>query len=259
MESIIKHHMMIGNGLMLMGVPEHPHVTACGIVTMVRCTPKCTGLVADPLKEVVATDERESWVTDTVAESAADLASSLMWAAPEVEFRDDAGHEYAIPKVHNDLAVMHLIGTHVAVTGRPDRDARGRVTSLRYARVALAADPFANAGIPAGVDFEQSMSSVPGPKQGGIADLTDDEVLEAYMTPAAESMPPVLAVGRTRYAPRRADLARPSPLRTAGPPSDGSRRAAWWSREGLWAWPETATRRTGRSALRVYPGCRHVV
>lgn len=181
--------------------------------------------------EGIASDARDAWVTDPIAETAAHLIASLTNAAPEIEFsvdhavrkrfktadvhretwrraprevdeqtvvlvgrlekvdigrhdfriRDDVGNEFTIPKVQDDQSVMHLIGSHVSVAGRPERDTAGRVTTLREAQIEMAADPFAGAGIPAAVELEQLISSVPGPKPGGIVDLSDQEI-EAFYT-----------------------------------------------------------------------------
>jgi len=180
--------------------------------------------------EGVATDERKSWVSDTVAESAADLAGALQHAAPEVEFsvdhqirhrfktaethrktwrpnakreealavtfvgrlekvdigrhnfriRDDVGHEYTIPRVKNDESVMHLIGTHVEVTGVPDLDSQGHLTALREADIGPAKDPVAGGGVPSPVGLDAILASAPGPKPGGISELTDDEIDAFY-------------------------------------------------------------------------------
>ena len=180
--------------------------------------------------EGIATDAREAWVTDPIAESAAHLIASLTSAAPEVEFsvdhtvrkrfktadlhretwrraprevdeqtvvlvgrlekvdigrhdfriRDDVGNEFTIPKVQDDQSVMHLIGSYVAVSGRPERDVAGRVTSLREAHIELAPNPVAGAEIPAAITLEDIMASAPGPIPGGIPDLTDDEIEAFY-------------------------------------------------------------------------------
>ena len=97
----------------------------------------------------------------------------------EFRVRDDVGNEFTIPEVRDGQSVMHLTGSYVSVSGRPERDAAGRVTGLREAHIELAANPFAGSGIPAAISLEDMMSSVPGPIPGGIPDLNDDEI-EAF-------------------------------------------------------------------------------
>lgn len=95
--------------------------------------------------------------------------------------RDDVGNEFTIPEARDGEPVMHLTGRYVSVSGRPERDAAGRVTGLREAHIELAVDPFAGAGIPATISLERIMSSAPGPIPGGIPDLTDDEIEAFYV------------------------------------------------------------------------------
>lgn len=47
---------------------------------------------------------------------------------------DDVGDEYSLPRIANDTAVMHLIGTYVQVEGHAQRDGIGRVSAIRTHR-----------------------------------------------------------------------------------------------------------------------------
>jgi len=94
--------------------------------------------------------------------------------------RDDVGHEFALPDYHDDRSLVHLIGRHVAVTGWPEYDESGLINALREAQIESAPDPFSGTKIPAAVDIELIMARAPGPIQGGIADLTDDEIEDFY-------------------------------------------------------------------------------
>lgn len=92
----------------------------------------------------------------------------------DFRIRDDIGNEYSLPKVVNDTSVMHLIGAHVRVAGVAERDALGRVASIREAQIALAPDP-ADASIKPEVSLAAILDTAPGPSGRGVQGLTEDE------------------------------------------------------------------------------------
>lgn len=93
----------------------------------------------------------------------------------DFRIRDDIGNEYSLPKVADDTSVMHLIGTHVRVTGVAERDALGRVASIHEARIAGTVDPASDSRITADVPLSAIMDSAPGPSGLGVPGLTDNE------------------------------------------------------------------------------------
>ena len=93
----------------------------------------------------------------------------------DFRIRDDIGNEYSLPKVADDTSVMHLIGAHVRVAGVAERDALGRVASIREAHIALAADPADDAPIKPEVSLAAILDAAPGPSGRGVPGLTDDE------------------------------------------------------------------------------------
>ncbi|MDR1079292.1 MAG: hypothetical protein LBL55_11700 [Propionibacteriaceae bacterium] len=97
----------------------------------------------------------------------------------DFRIRDDVGNAYVLPKVTNDVAVGHLIGARVCVTGIAGRDARGRIVSVREAEVVALPDPLNGARIPESISVEEILASAPGLEPGGIPGLSDEEA-EAF-------------------------------------------------------------------------------
>ena len=94
----------------------------------------------------------------------------------DFRIRDDIGNEFTLPKVADDTSVMHLIGTHVRVEGVAERDALGRVASIRGAHITPTADPSTNTPIPPDVALVTILDAASGPSGRGIPGLTDEEV-----------------------------------------------------------------------------------
>lgn len=175
--------------------------------------------------EAIGADARPAAVSDTIAETAADLVSALQKAAPEIEFRsagvlrrafktaethretwrpalteptpesvtvvgrlyavnlkshrlqvqDDIGNEFALPKVENDAAIGHLLGAYVSVTGRPEKDLRGRLAEIHGAIIEAAPQIAASPGARDSVSLDEILAAASGPIAGGIPELTEDE------------------------------------------------------------------------------------
>ena len=175
--------------------------------------------------EAIGADERPSVISDTIAETAADLVSALQKAAPEVEFtaggvlrrrfktsethrdtwrpvavvdspesvtvvgrlyavnlkshrlqvQDDIGNEFALPRVANDAAVGHLLGSYVTVTGSPELDSRGRLSEIRGAVIEAAPALGVEAGLREPVALDAILAAAPGPVAGGIPGLSEEE------------------------------------------------------------------------------------
>ncbi|MDQ1106065.1 hypothetical protein [Nocardioides zeae] len=92
-----------------------------------------------------------------------------------LQVQDDVGHQIALPQVADDKTAASLIGTHVVVTGTPERDADGTLTHLHDAIIVTAPDPLSGSGVPASVPLDDILASAPGLEPGGIEGLTDDE------------------------------------------------------------------------------------
>lgn len=175
--------------------------------------------------EAIGADSRPSVISDTIAETAADLVSALQKAAPEVEFKaggvvrrafktaemhretwkpvpaaedpdsvtvvgrlyavnlkshrlqvqDDIGNEFALPRVQNDSAVGHLLGSYVRVTGSPETDSRGRLSEIQGAVIEASPPLVANSGEREPVALEAILATGPGPVAGGIPGLSEEE------------------------------------------------------------------------------------
>lgn len=175
--------------------------------------------------EAIGADTRLAAISDTIAETAADLVTALQKAAPEIEFRaagvlrrsfktaethretwlralteaplrsmtivgrlyavnlkshrlqvqDDIGNEFALPKVENDAAIGHLVGTYVKVTGTPEQDSRGRLSEIHGAVIEAAPQIAAGPGVRDVVSLDEILAAAPGPVAGGIPGLTEDE------------------------------------------------------------------------------------
>ena len=175
--------------------------------------------------EAIGADARPAAVSDTIAETAADLVSALQKAAPEIEFRsagvlrrafktaethretwrpalteptpesvtvvgrlyavnlkshrlqvqDDIGNEFALPKVEDDAAIGHLLGAYVSVTGRPEKDLRGRLAEIHGAIIEAAPQIAASPGARDSVSLDEILAAASGPIAGGIPELTEDE------------------------------------------------------------------------------------
>lgn len=92
-----------------------------------------------------------------------------------LQVQDDVGHQVALPKVANDTAVRHLLGSYVTVTGTPELDAHGGLSGIRDAEIARMEDPLTDTGIPLAMSVQDILASSPGPQPGGLAGLTDAE------------------------------------------------------------------------------------
>jgi len=89
--------------------------------------------------------------------------------------QDDAGNQVALPHVRRDTEVVGLINTHVAVTGIPQRDARGRLAQIHGATIEGAPDLLDGAAVPEAASLDEILQSAPGPDPDGGINLTDDE------------------------------------------------------------------------------------
>lgn len=92
-----------------------------------------------------------------------------------LQVQDDVGNRVDLPRVADDFAVKHLIGSHVTVTGTPELDAQGRISALREAQVVPMGGLPADVGVPASVGLEEILASAPGLEPGGLTRLTDAE------------------------------------------------------------------------------------
>lgn len=92
-----------------------------------------------------------------------------------LQVQDDIGHQIALPKVLDDAGAGRLLGSYVAVTGSPERDARGALTHIHDATVDAAPDPLGGAVGPDVVSLDEILRSAPGPEPSGGIDLTDEE------------------------------------------------------------------------------------
>jgi hypothetical protein len=97
-----------------------------------------------------------------------------------LQIQDDVGNEFALPKVHNDDEVGHLLGRYVSVTGTPERDLRGRVTQVHGAVITAAPQLGADAGVREAVSLDEILAAAPGPISGGIPGLTEEEADAFY-------------------------------------------------------------------------------
>lgn len=92
-----------------------------------------------------------------------------------LQVQDDVGNQVALPKVANDFAVKHLIGSYVTVTGAPELDPHGKVTGVRDADIVAMESPLAGQPMPAPVSLDYILGSAPGLEPGGLVGLTDSE------------------------------------------------------------------------------------
>lgn len=124
---------------------------------------------------------RETWKGSAPTRSDAEITFTgrlfyVDLSTHRLQVEDDAGNRVSLPNVRNDLEVGKFVGAYVTVLGTPEVDATGRLSRIAGASVALSPDPLGSQRVHPSVPLDDILGSAPGPRPGGIADLTDAEV-----------------------------------------------------------------------------------
>lgn len=90
------------------------------------------------------------------------------------QVEDAVGNRVTLPAVVDDAEARRLLGAVVQVTGVPDYDSAGVLTSIRRASI-TSADPVTGAGIGPAVALNDILRAAPTPDPDGGIDLTDAE------------------------------------------------------------------------------------
>lgn len=152
------------------------------VVALQRTAPKVELKIDGVSKLVFETKEihRETWNQPAPTQADAEIKFTGRLFAVNLnthylQVQDDVGNKVALPKVANDIAVKHLIGSYVTITGAPELDSQGRISSVRNANIVPMVSPQEGAGAPASMTVEDILASAPGLEAGGLVGLTDDE------------------------------------------------------------------------------------
>jgi len=116
-------------------------------VALQKSAPEVEFKVAGQLRSRFRTDEihRETWRITTIQSTDSITFTGRRYAAnlntQRLQVQDDVGNRAALPGEANDTEASRLIGMYVTVTGTPEPDETGRLTSIRDAAVAPGTDP----------------------------------------------------------------------------------------------------------------------